>query len=87
MDLENYIKTLNPGDHEKHILIFGRKYKLWRKGKYLGIGTWTKDDFIGDSFQKKEMMHGHECCMVFSADTWELVVDENQISEGESREH
>jgi len=42
------LKKLNPKDEK---LIFGCKYSLYLKGKYLGVAIWTKDENIGNSFQ------------------------------------
>ena len=36
-EIQDYLKSLNPKENEKAILIYGAKYKLWRNGKYLGI--------------------------------------------------
>ena len=66
-NLVDYIKSLNPQKDQQQILIYGRRYRLWRGGEYLGVGIWTKDEFIGDSFQTP----GNE---VFVADKWELIL-------------
>ena len=56
---------------EQAILIYGSKYKLWRDGKYLGVATWTKDENVGDSFQRpSETIKG--LSTVFVADKWAL---------------
>jgi hypothetical protein len=53
MNLQDYLRSLNPNPSQQQILIYGSKYHLWREGKYLGIGTGTKDSNIGDSFQNE----------------------------------
>lgn len=57
-------------------MFFGKEYKLWRGEKYLGIGTWRKDDNVGDSFQRdgfdKEL--GYVIIEVIIADRWELII-------------
>lgn len=71
----NYLKSLNPKEDEKHILIYNSKYKLWRDGVYLGIATWTKDHNVGDSFQVKVINEeGQEMNEVYVADKWELII-------------
>ncbi|MBS0647371.1 MAG: hypothetical protein JSR97_12400 [Verrucomicrobia bacterium] len=75
-ELQDYLKSLNPKTDEQAILIYGKKYKLWREGEYLGIATWTKDENVGDSFQTHEEKNdeGFYAVKVFIADKWELVV-------------
>lgn len=70
-EIQDYLKSLNPKDNEKDILIFGKKYKLWRDGKYIGIAIWTQDENVGDSFQT---ISEDGICQVYIADTWELII-------------
>lgn len=49
MNIQEYMKSINP---KSLILIYNSQYHCWRDNKYLGIYTWTKDDTIGDSFQR-----------------------------------
>ena len=49
MKLQEYMKSINP---KSEILIYDSQYHCWRDDEYIGIFTWTKDEFIGDSFQK-----------------------------------
>lgn len=74
--MQEFLKSLNPKDDEKHILIYGREYKLWRDGEYLGVATWTQDDNVGDSFQGKRFdpNRGKDVNRVYVADSWELIV-------------
>lgn len=75
--LQEYLKSLNPKDSEKHILIFGKKYKLWRSGKYLGLGIWTHDENVGDSFQRThfDKERNTHIIEVIVADSWELIIE------------
>jgi len=68
------IKSMNPKDEEKTILFFGRKYKLYREGEYLGIGTWTQDENVGDSFQRPSQIN-EDAIEVMIADKWELIIE------------
>jgi hypothetical protein len=70
MDLEEYMRSLNPKPDEQHILIYGSKYKLWLEGRYIGIWTWTKDENVGDSFQRKNKQGEIEVAV---PDRWELI--------------
>lgn len=74
---QEYLKSLNPRS-DSGILIYGKQYKLWRNGKYLGIATWTKDGNVGDSFQNSafDKESGHIIQKVYVADSWEIVFDE-----------
>ena len=75
-EIQDYLKSLNPKKEEQTILIYDRGYKLWRKGKYLGIATWTKDEYIGDSFQARVIDEkGRVIQQVYIADKWELVIN------------
>lgn len=75
--LVTYIKSLNPKDDEKAILIYGSKYKCWRNNQYLGIATWTQDNNVGDSFQVESIIDGTEVIQVYVADKWELIISKN----------
>ena len=68
------IKSLNPKDSEKTILFFGRKYKLHREGEFIGIGTWTQDENVGDSFQRPSS-YTKGAIEVMIADKWELIIE------------
>jgi len=70
MNLQDYLRSLNPNPSQQQILIYGSKYHLWRDGEYLGIATWTKDSNIGDSFQ----IESSEEVEVVIADKWELII-------------
>ena len=50
MNLQEYLKSINP---KSDIVIYGSKYHCWRDDGYLGIFVWTKDEFVGDSFQRE----------------------------------
>ena len=74
-DLLKYMRSINP-PADNVILIYGRKYRLWRDGEYIGIATWTKDSNIGDSFQEPVPREdGLEEVDVYIADKWELIVE------------
>jgi len=76
-EIQDYLKSLNPNENEKYILVFGAKYKLWREGKFIGIGVWTSDDNVGDSFQRKVIAKdGKLLNEVFTPDKWELIINE-----------
>ena len=74
--LEDYLRSLNPNEDEKTIFIYGSEYHLWRDGEYIGKATWTKDENIGDGFQKtvidKETGEGLQ--QVLIADKWQLII-------------
>lgn len=72
-ELEDYIHSLNPNTSERHILIYGSEYHLWREGKYLGVATWTQDNNVGDSFQVETTNEaGDRIREVYTADKWQL---------------
>lgn len=72
---QEYLKSLNPKKSEKHILLFGKTYKLWREGNYLGEAIWTKDDNVGDSFQTQFTDEkGRVINQVYIADKWMLII-------------
>ena len=76
-ELQDYLKSLNPSENEKHILVFGAKYKCWREGVYIGIAVWTMDENVGDSFQRKVIGEtGKIIAEVFTPDKWELIINE-----------
>jgi hypothetical protein len=55
-------------------LIFGKRYKLWREGEYIGTATWTEDHNIGNSFI--ELIVDADLGVVskvYTADKWELL--------------
>jgi len=75
-ELHNYMKSLNPKDSEKAILIYGSSYHLWRDDEYLGVAIWTKDDNVGDSFQVGVVGTGGKLIQqVYIADKWELKIN------------
>ncbi|WP_284464865.1 hypothetical protein [Chryseobacterium sp.] len=75
--MQEFIKSLNPKEDEKHILIYGKEYKLWRDGQYIGTAFWTKDENVGDSFQMKKYdpKTDRNVNKVYVADSWELIVN------------
>ncbi|MGE8528490.1 hypothetical protein [Chryseobacterium rhizosphaerae] len=75
--MDEFLKSLNPKENEKDILIYGKKYKLWREGEYLGTAIWTQDANVGDSFQKKryEPKIDQYIIEVYVADSWELIIN------------
>lgn len=75
--LNDFIKSLNPKDSEKHILFYNSMYKLWRDGKYIGVAIWTNDSNIGDSFQVGMYVNGKIVKQVFVADKWALIINKN----------
>ena len=75
-ELHSYMKSLNPKDNEKAILIYGSSYHLWRDGEYLGVAVWTKDVNVGDSFQVGVVdTKGRLIQQVYIADKWELKIN------------
>lgn len=75
--LQRFLKSLNPKKEEQGILIYGRTYKIWREGNYLGTATWTGDEDVGDSFQNPVFDEelGYYTQQVYVADKWELVIN------------
>lgn len=73
--LVDLIKSLNPKKEEQAILIYGREYKLWRDGEYIGTAIFTEDNNVGDSFQRKEMGEHGPVIHVHIPDKWELVIN------------
>lgn len=72
-NLVDYLKSMNPKKDEQAILFYGRKYKLFREGEFVGIATWTKDENVGDSFQRpSKKVEG--AINVLVADKWELII-------------
>ena len=58
---------------KQDFLIYGTQYKLKRNGEYLGIGTFTDDPNIGDSFLQAIVNdEGEEGFHVIVADEWEF---------------
>lgn len=54
-------------------LIYGKEYRLWRDGKYLGIATYTDDENVGEAFLKSIINDTGELCnAVYIADEWEF---------------
>ena len=75
--MQEFIKSLNPKEDEKHILIYGKEYNLWRDGQYIGTAFWTNDENVGDSFQMKKYdpKTDRHVNKVYVADSWELIVN------------
>lgn len=74
--LQNYLKEINSDISKNDNLIYNKKYKLWRDGKYLGIATWTEDNEIGDSFQVGKLFHNKIFVKeVYIVDKWELITE------------
>ncbi|MDB5276130.1 MAG: hypothetical protein JWR61_1085 [Ferruginibacter sp.] len=69
------LKALNPAVHEHADLIYDREYHLWRQGEYLGVAIWTRDENVGDSFQKGIWDEKYQLVIqqVYLADRWKLV--------------
>lgn len=76
--LIKYMKSLNPQKEDQAILIYGSFYKIWRDGEYIGIGQWTQDNNIGDSFQYSPDPNKPNLRGVIVGDRWELVKKKNQ---------
>ena len=73
-EIQDYLKSLNPKENEKAILIYGAKYKLWRNGEYLGVAEWCEDENVGDSFQNNANDPKYpDMRNVYTADKWELI--------------
>lgn len=68
--ITDYLKSLNPSEKESQKLEYNSQYLLWRDERYIGIATWTKDENIGDSFQKEYMSNGRLVNGVYVADKW-----------------
>jgi hypothetical protein len=55
------------------LLIYGKGYRLWCDGKYIGIATYTEDPNIGDSFLKEsKTTEGEDCYEVHIPDEWQF---------------
>lgn len=80
MELEDYLKSLNPQKEEQTILVYNSEYHLWYEGEYLGVAKWTKDKNVGDSFQTDGIHEktGHKVHEIYRADKWELVVNKDE---------
>jgi len=53
--------------------VYGKIYKLWRNGKYLGEAAWIDDKNIGDVFLRHKVDNGLSFFEVCIADEWEEV--------------
>lgn len=75
--MEEFLKSLNPKGDEKYILIYGKEYKLWRDGEYIGTAIWTEDENVGDSFQNKRLDPKtlNYINDIYVADAWELIIN------------
>lgn len=70
--MEYILRQGQPGLRQD-ILIYGKKYKLWRDGVFLGTGTYTDDKYHGDVFLRIMIEGDIEKAIVFAADEWELI--------------
>jgi hypothetical protein len=58
------------------LLIYGKTYKLWRDGEYIGEAVYVDDPNVGESFIKEKQGENGETLMeVYVADEWELKVE------------
>lgn len=49
-EIQDYLKSMNP--YNDGSLIYGKEYRLYRNGNYIGNAIWTEDENVGDSFQR-----------------------------------
>lgn len=77
--MEHLLRQGQPGLRQ-HLLIYGKEYKLWRDGVFLGTAIYADDENLGDVFLKKVAGSmgglnddGSEEYLVFVADEWELI--------------
>lgn len=70
--MEYILRQGQPG-LKQDLLIYGKQYKLWRDGIFLGTGIYTDDKIHGDCFLKKIVRNEMESFEVFVADEWELI--------------
>lgn len=63
---------------KQDLLIYGKQYRVFRDGIFLGVATWTDDKNIGDAFLEEFTdRKGRPAFNVFQADEWELIPSEN----------
>jgi len=67
MELQDHIKLINP---KSPVLEYDADYLLYRSGKFIGIGKWTQDRNVGDSFQSKKENGDN---VVIIADHWHKI--------------
>jgi hypothetical protein len=70
--MEYILRQGQPG-LKQDLLIYGKQYKLWRDGIFLGTGIYTDDKIHGDIFLRKITIRAGEAFEVFAADEWELI--------------
>jgi hypothetical protein len=56
---------------------YGKVYRLWRGGMFLGEATFVDDPNIGDSFVRSISIDGVEAFEVVIADKWQEVKSED----------
>lgn len=69
--MEFILRQGQPGLRQD-LLIYGKEYKLWRDGVFLGTATYTDDKIHGDVFLKAVIQDKVLKNLVFVADEWEL---------------
>lgn len=76
-NLQQYLQDLNPKDPS---LIYGASYRLWDStGTLMGEATWTKDNNVGDSFQRQAIDEaGRLVTNVFIPAKWEQIKQDNE---------
>ena len=53
--------------------IYGKEYRCWKNGVYIGKATWTDDENIGDAFIRMAINNTDELAhQVLKPDEWEL---------------
>jgi hypothetical protein len=52
----------------RHFLIYGKKYRIYRNGNFLGIATYEDDDIHGDVFIIPVLINGKVCKEVACVD-------------------
>jgi hypothetical protein len=57
---------------QQDFLIYGKEYKIYRDGNFLGKATYTDDSIHGDVFIMKIIQDGKECLAVPCVDHWIL---------------
>lgn len=61
-EMQDYLKKINPiNELDKPNLKYGTKYNCFLKGNNVGVFTWTKDESVGDSFQRDSKKHIEVC--------------------------
>jgi hypothetical protein len=54
-------------DKQNDLLIYGKEYRLYRNGEFIGTAVYTNDPNIGDSFLNEKSNGTFE---VYIADEW-----------------